>query len=145
MKTVFSASGRLRFSQILENTRWRVWLVVFPTLLALAATFSAVAGNMVAAAVERDRAERLYVHTLEVLIVSGELKTSVNGALRGERGYLLTRDREFLRPFLTNRVEADMLTARLQGLTSDNRKQQRTIRQLRTRLSTFLEVLQQTI
>lgn len=145
MKTTLSNGRWPRFSEILENTRWRVWLIVFPTLLALAAIFSAVAGNMLAASGERERAERWYVHTLEVLIVTGELKTSIHGALRGERGYLLTRNREFLRPFLTSRVEAERLTARLQRLTSDNMKQQRTIGELRGRVRTYLEVLGRTV
>jgi diguanylate cyclase (GGDEF)-like protein len=132
-------------SQLLDNTRWRVWLVVFPALLALSATFTAVAGNMVDAADQRDRAETWYVHTLEVLIVTGELKTSVHAALRGERGYLLTRDPEFLRPFIASRAEAPRLTAKLQRLTSDNPKQQITINELRRRLRSYEAVLQKTV
>jgi diguanylate cyclase (GGDEF)-like protein len=145
MKRLLSGVGRLSFPQLLDNARWRVWLVVFPTLLALGATFSAVASNSFEAAEQRDRAERLYVHTLEVLVVTGELKTAVHGALRGERGYLLTRDPEFLRPFLTSRVEAARLAERLQRVTADNPKQQQTIERLKRRLDSYLQLLQRTV
>ncbi len=85
------------------------------------------------------------MHTLQVLLLTGELKTSVHSALRGERGYLLTRDPQFLRPYVRSRSEAEQLTKRLHSLTADNPAEQRRIEHLQRLLHHYLQVLEGTI
>ncbi len=135
----------LRLREVFDDPKRRIWLIVFPTILGLIATFSAVASNAVQAASQRDQAEEWHVHTLQVLLVTGELKTSVHSALRGERGYLLTRDAQFLRPFIGSRSEAEQLTERLLALTADNQAQQSRIEHLQRLLHRYLEVLEGTV
>lgn len=80
-----------------------MWITGFAALALLAALLTAVVANVIDAAAQRRGAERIYVHTLDVLLSTSELKASVNAALRGERGYLLTADERFLRPYTINR------------------------------------------
>ena len=130
---------------LFDNHRRRIWLVVFPTVLALAATLSAVAANVVGATEQRERAEAWHVHTLEVLLATGDMKTSIHAALRGQRGYLLTNDRTFLSPYVAARKEAPQLLAKLRRLTADNPRQQANMTQLAAQLDRYLRLLQHTI
>ena len=135
----------MRIRHLLDNHRRRIWLIVFPTLLALAAIFSAVAANAISASEQRERAEAWHVRTLEVLLATGAMKSSINAAIRGERGYLLTSDPTFLRPYLAARGEAHVELARLRRLTAYNPRQQTNIQKLDVRLQDYLELLQQTV
>jgi len=70
----------------------RHWVLIFGLLAALTAMMAAITVFAFDSARQRKEAEIWYVHTLDVLLATSELKTSVNAALRGERGYLLTHD-----------------------------------------------------
>lgn len=130
---------------MLDDHRRRIWLIVFPIVLALAATLSAVAANAIGVTQQRERAERWHVHTLEVLLATGALNTTIHAALRGERGYLLTGDRTFLRPYLAaRRATADLLKT-LRLLTADNKRQQASVAQLEVRLRDYLQLLEKTV
>ncbi len=135
----------MRFRSLFDDHRRRIWLVVFPTVLALAATLFAVAGNAITVTEQRERAERWHIHTLEVLLATGALKTSIHAALRGERGYLLTGDRTFLRPYLAARRQSGDLLERLRQLTADNRPQQVRTGHLELRVTDYLDFLEQTV
>ena len=57
-----------------------------------------------------------------MLLVAGQLETAVNAALRGERGYLITGDPDFLTPYLRRtRATAIVHLRRLAGAHPDNR------------------------
>src|SRR5688500_12720569 len=108
---------RMSLKYMLGNARLRVWLFVFPALAILTATLAALILNGYEATSQRREADRLYVETLDVLIATGGIKSAVNAALRGERGYLLTHDRRFLGPYEESRRDVPRLLERLEGLT----------------------------
>lgn len=99
----------------------------FCAIFAIGVMFVAIAAISFAAAAERRQAEALHVHTLDVLLVVGQLETAVNAAARGERGYLITGDREFLRTYFGGRTQAFRLLRQLRRLTGDNAVQGRNL------------------
>ena len=127
------------------TTRRRIWTIGFVALGALAALVAAVVANAADASRQRRAAERIYVHTLDVLLATSELEASVNAALRGERGFLLTDDPRFLRPYTVNRRFIPRQTAKLAALTRDNPRQRGHLRELETRIRAYFKVLETTI
>lgn len=115
--------------------------VGFGAMAAIGILFAAIVGNAFAAAAEQRRAEQWRVHTLEVLLVLSNAETSVNTALRGARGYLLTGNAKFLAPYERGRAESHSYLERLRRLTRDNAAQQRTLRTAGTRLDSFLQTM----
>jgi diguanylate cyclase (GGDEF)-like protein len=110
-------------------------------LFVLFALFATVVANTLAAAGDRRRAEAIRVHTLDVLLVAGRLETALNAAIRGERGYLITGDADFLRPYDVGRVQALRLTGELADLTRDNPVQRRNLGEFEPRLHAYLSTL----
>lgn len=135
---------RLSFKGMLRNARLRVWLFVFPALAVLTATLTALILNGHEATSQRREADRLYVETLDVLLATGGIKSAVNAALRGERGYLLTHDRRFLGPYEESRRDIRRLMDRLRGLTH-NPRQSADADRLRDRLASYYALLDRTI
>ena len=110
-------------------------------MFVMAAMFAAIIVNALLAAAERRRVEALHLHTLDVLLVSGGVETALNTALRGERGYLLTHDPEFLEPFVAGRKQALTLSAQLHRLIADNPVQRRNLQDYGKRLNAYLDTL----
>lgn len=129
---------------MLGNARLRVWLFVFPALAILTATLAALILNSHEATSQRREADRLYVQALDVLLATGGIKSAVNAALRGERGYLLTHDRRFLGPYEESRRDIPRLFDRLRGLTHNSR-QRADAERLRQRLASYYALLDHTI
>lgn len=75
-------------------------LAGFGAMVSLAMLLFGMVYNSRTAAAERRSSEAWYIHTLDVLLATEQLKGSLHGALRGERGYLLTDDITFLRPYV---------------------------------------------
>jgi len=98
-------------------------------------------GNTLDAKAHRRNSEAWYIHTLDVLLVAGKLETAINKAIRGERGYLITGDPTFLKPFHQGRGESQQLVRELRALTRDNAAQQQTIKGLDARLSSYLDTM----
>jgi CHASE3 domain sensor protein len=114
----------------------------FGALLILAALFAAIVGNAMGAAAARSQAQGWYVHTLEVLITTEALKGAANTAIRGERGYLITANPQFLqRSYRTGREESARLVEALGAQTRDNPAQRQNLVELRKRISSFFAVL----
>jgi CHASE3 domain sensor protein len=135
----------MRLRSMLGNARLRVWLFVFPALAILAATLAALILNSHEATSQRREADRLYVQTLDVLLATGAIKSSVNAALRGERGYLLTQDRRFLGPYEESRRDIATLFTQLHDLTRGNERQRGDSERLRRRLVRYYALLDHTI
>src|SRR5688572_27410496 len=129
----------------LRNARLRVWLFVFPALTILTATLAALILNSHSATSQRREADRRYVAALDMLLATGGIKSAVNAALRGERGYLLTHDRRFLGPYAESRREIPRLLGRLHGLTRDNELQRSGAERLGRRLASYYALLDHTI
>jgi diguanylate cyclase (GGDEF)-like protein len=130
---------------MLRNGRLRVWLFVFPALAVLTATLAALILNSHEATNHRREADRRYVQTLDMLLATGGIKSAVNAALRGERGYLLTRDERFLGPYSESRRDIPRHFRRLQDLTRGNPHQSEHVERLRRRLASYYALLDRTI
>ena len=135
---------RRYFKGALGNARLRVWLFVFPALAILTATLAALILNSHEAISQRREADQRYVQTLDMLLATSGIKSAVNAALRGERGYLLTHDRRFLGPYSESRREIPRLFNRLHGLI-DNARQRSDAERLRRRLASYYGLLDRTI
>ncbi|MEZ0242215.1 MAG: diguanylate cyclase [Sphingomonas sp.] len=117
----------------------------FGALLILAALFAAVTINANNAQNNRREAQAWYLHTFEVLMATEAMKSAVNMSIRGERGYLITGDTKFLRPYDAGRRAVPSGIERLTMLTRDNPRQQRNVAELETRLATYFAKLEQAI
>jgi diguanylate cyclase (GGDEF)-like protein len=113
----------------------------FGALLVLTLLFAGMVGNALTAASQRRQAEAWQVHTLEVLLTAQSLKSSVNMAIRGERGYLITGDTRFLAPFARARRDAPALSARIARQTQENRVQQAQLAKLGPQMVRYFGVL----
>jgi diguanylate cyclase (GGDEF)-like protein len=113
----------------------------FCTVGLIGLLFGALLVNSLRNAAERRQAEAWHVHTLNVLLVAGRLETAVNAALRGQRGYLITGDPEFLRPYHEGRAHSLALLGALRAMTADNAVQQRNLAGLGRRLDAYLAAL----
>lgn len=123
----------------------RLRLTIVGLLVALTALMIALVSSGHESAVQRKHAETWYVHTLKVLLVSGELNTSVHSALRGQRGYLLTHDPRFLAPYHRSVASTPMLLQRLRALTQDNLSQQRSLAALDLQVREYFAHLDRTL
>lgn len=123
----------------------RPWVVSFVALLALGALLAGFVSVKNTSARQHERAEAAYVHTLDILLVTGELKTSLNEALRGERGFLLTADPRALETYRRGRERAPELLARLERITRDNPRQRTLMPRLADRLDTLMRAMDRTV
>ena len=108
-------------------------------MVALALVIALIIGATFSAAAERREADKLHDHTFEVLLASGELQTAINLTLRGERGYLLTGNHEFLEPYVEGREMALAQIGVLKRLTKDNPVQRRNLAVIEQRIGTYLK------
>ena len=94
---------------------------------------------------ERRTAESHAEHTREILRQTAELRLATQDTLRGERGYLLTHDREFLDPY-TRGIER--ITVSFDALTraiTDNHDQQLRLAEVQRRIAFHLATMQSLI
>lgn len=126
---------------ILRKKAGRRRLISLCALIAIAALFALIIANAFRVTEQRREAERWQRHSLDVLLVAGRLETAVNEAMRGERGYLITRDPDFLAPYFRGRTQSRLLLHRLTRLTADNAVQQANLAAARTRLEAYIAAL----
>ena len=115
--------------------------VGFGVMAAIGLMVAVIIANSFSAAAERRRAEALQLHTLDVLLVAGRLETAVNAALRGERGYLITGERDFLEPYFHGHAESLRRVRELRDLTRDNPAQQRHMAAVERCLAAYLTAI----
>ena len=126
---------RLQFS-----TRHLSILLVLALMLMTSLT-AALVINRLRSTSQHQQAERWYVHTLDVLIATGELRTSAYSAQRGERNYLFTGDRRFLHSFEVGKHQTFAAVAKLGALTADNPRQRENIAALKRELTEYYALL----
>ena len=119
---------------------WRVYTLVACVLL-LAAMLTGTSWSAVGSSKERKSAAEWQLHTLEVLLETDDLKVATLSMVRGERGYLLTGDTAFLRPYETGLRDTRAGLDRLVRLTRDNPQQRTRVRRLSTELQHLHDVL----
>ncbi|WP_239807301.1 diguanylate cyclase [Croceicoccus hydrothermalis] len=123
---------------------WRVYLLIGCVVI-LAALLTGASWSAAASSRERQNAADWQVHTLEVLLRTDDLKVATLSMVRGERGYLLTGDPAFLKPYERGRLETDLGLKGLALLTRDNPEQQARIRELESEMKDLHALLAEII
>lgn len=90
-------------------------------------------------------AQRWSDHTYDVLAAVGNLHLAIRQAESGQRGYLLTGNPEYLRPYEQALERVGFLEGQLQTLTAGSDRQQARLRELAPLVQKKLEELAQTI
>jgi methyl-accepting chemotaxis protein len=85
------------------------------------------------------------MHTEDVLSETGRLLSALQDAETGQRGYLLTKQSEFLEPYDAGRRDAVSSLDRLGAMTSDNAAQQVRVANLRKVMASQFAVLSETL
>lgn len=94
---------------------------------------------------QADEADQWVVHTLEIKQQMAELETALASAESGQRGFLITRDESFLRPFEAALVAAPQLLEKLRAATKDNASQLRKLDEVVLLIDARLETIAQTL
>lgn len=94
--------------------------VAIAAVILLAAMLIGASWTSIAAGRELAEHERWYVHTLDVLATSDRAELVAANMLRGERGYVLTGQREYLEPYFQGSNRLPLAVAELGRLTADN-------------------------
>jgi diguanylate cyclase (GGDEF)-like protein len=130
---------------ILRKKAGRRRLISLCALIAIAVLFTLIIANAFRVTEQRREAERQQRHSLDVLLIAGRLENAVNEAMRGERGFLITGDREFLTPYFRGRTQSRLLLRRMARLTADNPAQQANLAAARSRLEAYIAGLDSTV
>lgn len=125
--------------------RWRLWpamaLIVVPFLGLLALQGYQVLGRSLRTALS----QQLVTHSFEVILTAQSLRSALQDAERGQRGYLLTGQPAYLEPYDAAVREAPPLVSRLTDLTADEPEQRRQVAELTPAITAKLEELRRTI
>jgi PAS domain S-box-containing protein len=84
------------------------------------------------------RSGYMIAHTLDVLYSTEHLMANVANLELGQRGYTITGNEEFLRPYSRSKEEIGKHINNLQKLTSDNQNQQERVASLRNTIEALL-------
>ena len=139
---LFAKGWRRRIPYIFRRGHRRVVWGGCAVLLAAFIVLVTLVNATLDAAEQRRRAEAWHVHSFNVLLVISEVDRHLNAALRGERGYLITRDETFLEPYEVARREAPAALAKLRDLVQDNPSQQELVMQLDDRTKEFFRLVE---
>src|SRR5712691_4086884 len=99
----------------------------------------------VAVVPQLQRGPELVTHTYEVITAAQNLDRALQDAERGQRGFLITGDEAYLRPYDDGIKRAPELVARLKQLTVDNPEQQRRMPVLENQVNIKLAELKRTL
>jgi diguanylate cyclase (GGDEF)-like protein len=100
---------------------------MFGSIALFAALLVVLVASARASEKERRDADARYVHTLQVLLLTGRLNSAVEGTLHVQRSYVLTAAAHYRQEESFLRRRAEGLTEYLAGLTRDNPQQRRNI------------------
>jgi methyl-accepting chemotaxis protein len=84
-------------------------------------------------------------HTRQVLAELEHVLSLVKDAETGQRGYLLTGEESYLKPYADARANLTKALDHVRDLTRDNNEQQRRLKELRPRIDAKFKELQETI
>jgi PAS domain S-box-containing protein len=107
----------------------------------LCANAFVLASNMRTVIQNRHAVERSH----EVTAALDELLSTVQDAETGQRGFLLTGEKEYLRPYIGSRAIVDQRVARLRQLTKDDASQQPRISSIQREIEAKLSELGKTV
>ncbi|MFM6829372.1 MAG: diguanylate cyclase [Novosphingobium sp.] len=82
-----------------------------------------------------------HTHTLEVLLVNEKVEIAALNVIRGQRGYILTGDREFLQPYIEGTGQLAGSIVHLGELTRDNPQQHARVNRLKGEARAYLAII----
>lgn len=82
-----------------------------------------------------------HTHTLEVLLANEKVEIAALNVIRGQRGYILTGNRDFLQPFNDGSIQLAASIAQLDDLTRDNPQQQERVIRLKGEARSYLTII----
>jgi two-component system, sensor histidine kinase len=125
--------------------RWRLWpalaLIVLPFLGLIALQGYQALDRFPQATLS----QRMVSHSFEVILTAQALRSALQDAERGQRGFLLTGQSPYLEPYETAVREAPALLARLTELTASESDQRRRVAVVARPIAVKLNELQRTI
>lgn len=80
-------------------------------------------------------------HTLEVLLANEKVEIAALNVIRGQRGYILTGNRDFLQPFNEGSLQLTGSISQLDRLTRDNPEQQARVQRLKGQARAYLTII----
>lgn len=122
----------------------RFWILGFGVLVGLALLLVAFFSGSQRASFDRAEAIRWESHALAVMQEAQRMRTALEDAETGERGYVITGQLGFLVPYDSGRQELIESLDRLAALTIDNVRQQVSVGELRQIVTANLAVLAET-
>lgn len=90
-------------------------------------------------------AKRWENHTQQVLLTTQSLLSQLKDAELGQRGYLLTQNRQYLQPYEDSIQVVDRTIGRLQSLTQDNSSQQQRLSRINQLVVDHFDLLRKTV
>jgi PAS domain S-box-containing protein len=123
----------------------RLWLGIALIVVPLAVLIALESYQAAVRTPSLARGRDLILHTFDVLGTARSLERAIQDAERGQRGYLLTGNPDYLKPYRTGESEVPILFARLKALTADNPNQQRRMNDLEVSLDEKLTRLRRTL
>jgi two-component sensor histidine kinase len=124
----------------LRDSRALVATVVLSFVLLLAAAVLTLRVSW-----EADEADALVVHTLEVKQGIAELETALASAESGQRGYLITKEDNFLRPYYAASESVPRLVGQLRKLVADNPGQMAGLNSVTALIAERMDTIGQTL
>lgn len=124
----------------LHNNRVLISTLVVSFVLLLAA-----AGLTLHISRQADAADRWVVHTMEVKQTLMQLEAQLASAESGQRGYLITGEERFVRPFEVATRTVPVLVTKLRGLVVDNPDQQAKVAAVAPLIDTRIQTIGQTL
>lgn len=121
--------GAFGASRVLSLFRLGAWQ--FALLAGLVALAGALAVRGVGTNHRLDASQRMYSHTLEVISVSRDAMSTLQDLVIGERGFVVTRNAAFLKPYEIAEADIDAKLGQLAQLTADNPRQINNVAALR--------------
>ena len=83
------------------------------------------------------------VHTYQVLLTLGDIRAALNVAESSQRGYLITVDPNYLRPYQDSLPEILRHLKKLQELTKESESQVRNLPELEKRIYELEKIIKQ--
>jgi signal transduction histidine kinase len=129
------------YSSVPRPAVWRILVLgVAPWLVLVAAFLYLVTG---AARLEQHRV--LIRQNNDIVFAAGAIEIAIQDAERGQRGYLLTDNPDYLKPYTDALARIERSIQRVQSLTAGEPEQQERILELQRSLTTKLDELARTI
>ncbi|HET9106806.1 MAG TPA: CHASE3 domain-containing protein [Steroidobacteraceae bacterium] len=125
--------------------RWRLWPAMALIIVPFLGLIGLQAYQVLSQSPRTALTEHLVSHNIEVILTSQSLRSAIQNAERGQRGYLITGETAYLAPYDSAILSVPPLLQRLEDLTASDPEQQRQIAVLVPQIDAKLAEIRNTI